>query len=185
MSNLDEPKVPQFFEVKWPTDKQVIRSNGVTDFFRDFYAMSVQRPYQQPPGFHFIKVLVNPICINSNSSQPKCLIVCSSHWLVQNPLHNALLRVRAKQSVRDRSSIGSWSPLHDLMDCISVVYQMMFQNIEIFVRQQLLVLQAVVSHCLLRLTENEADHYSRNSMAVTILGRANFSISTSLKIKQQ
>lgn len=147
VSTLNKPQVPQFFEVKWPTNNQEIRSSGVTDFFRTFYTMSVQRPYQQPPGFEFIKVLVNPNLIDSELSYPKCLIVCSSHEKVQKPLHHALLRVRAKQSVRDWSSIGSWSPLHALMDCISVVYQIMFRDMEIFVRQRLLVLQAIVGQC--------------------------------------
>ena len=111
--------------------------------------MSVQRPYQQPPGFEFIKVLVNPDGVLSNSSQPKCLIICSSYLRVQQPLHDALLRVRAKQVVRDSSSLNSWSPLHDLLDCISVVYQMMFQNMENFVRERLLILQAIVGRLFL------------------------------------
>ena len=120
--------------------------------------MSVLRPYRQPPGFEFIKVLVNPQHIHSTSSQTKCLIVCSSHRRVQQPLHRALLRVKAKQAVRDRSSFDSWSPLHALMDCISVVYQMMFERLEIFVVKQLLVVQAVVGQCFPWLSENEADH---------------------------
>ena len=146
-SEPNKAQVPQVFEVKWPVDDQVIRSDGIINFFRDFYAMSVQRPYRQPPGIEFIKVLVNPEYIPSTSSRLKCLIVCSSHYRVQMPLHRALLCVQKNQSARDWSSLDSWSPLHPLMDFISVIYQMMFQEMEKFVRRRLLVIQAVVGQC--------------------------------------
>ena len=148
MTTSNKAHVPEVFEVKWPRNDQVISSGGIADFFRDFYAMPVLRPYRQSPDFEFIRVLVNPQYIPSKPSQTKCLIVCSWRFYVQRPLHQALLRVRAKQVIRDWSSLDEWTPLHALMDCISVVYQMMFQKMEEFVRERLLVLQAVVGQRL-------------------------------------
>ncbi|KAL9004815.1 MAG: hypothetical protein Q9188_002380 [Gyalolechia gomerana] len=104
---------PLFSEVMWPVDDAVIQPGGLTGFFHDFYNMSVQRPYQEAPEFEFIRILVNPEGVTSKLSQPKCLIT---------------LHVRAKQASRESPFLHSWTPLHELMDCISVIYQTMFHG---------------------------------------------------------
>lgn len=136
-------RIPRFFEVAWPIDSPVAQSGGLTGFFHDFYHMTVQRPHQTGPKFDFIKALVNPNGVTSKLSQPKCLIVCSSRYY-QERLFQALLNVRMKQNVRIRSPPHSWTPLHELMDCISIIYQLMLQEMQVFIENRLLLLQKMV-----------------------------------------
>lgn len=128
----------------WPVDDAVIQPGGLTGFFHDFYHMSVKRPYQEAPEFEFIRILVNPEGVTSKLSQPKCLITCSSCHYVQIPLINALVQARAKQASRESPFLQSWTPLHDLMDCISVIYQVSFKMLQQFVQSRLGALQAMV-----------------------------------------
>ena len=105
--------------------------------------MSVQRPYLKPPEFHFIRISINPKGLPSKLSNMKCLIVCSSQMIQQN-LFVALLSVRLKQDVRTWSP-HTWSPIHELMDCVSIVYQIMFQEMQEFVETRLALLSKMVS----------------------------------------
>lgn len=142
-SGLRKACIPRFFEVSWPIESPVPQSGGLTGFFHDFYHMTVRRPYQSGPKFDFIRVLVNPEGVKSKLSRPKCLIVCSSR-IPQEKLFQALLSVRAKQAVRMWSPPHSWIPLHELMDCISIIYQVMFQETQSFIETRLLLIQEMV-----------------------------------------
>ena len=106
--------------------------------------MTVRRPYQNAPNFNFIRVLIKPKGITSKLSLPKCLVVRSSSS-TQELYFRALLSVRVKQGVRDWSLPHSWNPLHELMNCISITYQIMFQQTQLFVESRLLLLQKMVS----------------------------------------
>lgn len=105
--------------------------------------MSVQRPYTKPPQFHFIRTSINPQGVPSKLSNLKCLVVCSS-GIIQEKLLEALLSVRVKQDIRTWSP-HAWSPLHELMDCVSVVYQIMFQEMQEFLETRLALLLKMVS----------------------------------------
>lgn len=121
---------------------------GLTGFFHDFYHMTVRRPYQNSPEFNFIRVLVNPEGVTSKLSQPKCLIVCSSSSS-QETLFQAILSVRVKQGVRLwPPPPHSWTPLHELMDCISITYQVMFQATQLFIERRLVLLTEMVRQLL-------------------------------------
>ena len=128
----------------WPNEHPVIQSRGLAGFFHDFYHITVRRPYQRAPNFNFIRILINPEGITSKLSLPKCLIVCSSSS-TQEIFFQALLSVRVKQGVRDWSLPQSWNPLHELMDCISTTYQVMFQQTQLFIESRILLLQKIVS----------------------------------------
>lgn len=60
------------------------------------------------------------------------------------PMFRALMNIRAKQGGRDPMFLDSWTPLHDLMDCISITYQVAFENLQTFIRSRSEVLQAMV-----------------------------------------
>ncbi|KAL8936861.1 MAG: hypothetical protein Q9211_003982 [Gyalolechia sp. 1 TL-2023] len=134
-------RVPRFSEVMWPVDDAVVEPGGITGFFRDFYNMSVRRPYRNAPEFEYIRIMVNPEGITSKASQPKCLIFCSTLSPWHNPLLKALVHVRAKQGSRGLPFLHNWTPLHDLMDCISVIYQQCFARLQGFVQSRLKVLR--------------------------------------------
>ena len=136
-------QIPEAFVVAWPYDHTVIHSGGLVGFLSDFYNMSVQRPYTKPPRFDFIRILINPQGIPSKLSNLKCLAVCSTRD-VQDKFLAALLSVRVKQDVRIWSP-HTWSPLHELMDCVSVVYQIMFQEMQRFLETRLALLLKMVS----------------------------------------
>ena len=123
------------------------QSDGLTGFFHDFYHMSVRRPYQSSPKFYFIRVLISPDGLTSKLSQPKCLVICSSKF-PQETLFQAILSVRAKQAVKMWSPPHNWTPLHELMDCISITYQVMFQQTQQFIESRLLLLQKMVIQSL-------------------------------------
>ena len=129
--------------VAWPHRQPVLRSGGLVGFFSDFYYMSVQRPYTKPPMFDFIRILINPQGIPSKLSNLKCLAVCST-LDVQEKFLGALLSVRVKQDARIWSP-HTWSPLHELMDCVSVVYQIMFEEMQRFLETRLALLLKMVS----------------------------------------
>ena len=142
-SGLHKARIRRSFEVSWPIESPVAQSGGLTGFFHDFYHISVRRAYQSGPKFDFIRVLVNPEGVTSKLSQPKCLIVCSS----RNPqarLFQALLSVRVKQAFWMWSPLHRWIPLHELMDCISFIYQVMFQETQLFIETRLPLLQKMV-----------------------------------------
>lgn len=134
--------IPNFFDVAWPTDEPILQSGGFFGFFHDFYHMTVKRPYQKAPTFEFIRILINPKGVTSRRSMPKCLIVCSS-VTTHDLLYHALISIRIKQG-RAVSLLPNWTPLHELMNCISAVYQVMFQEIQSFVTQRFSLLQDMV-----------------------------------------
>ena len=140
---MKNPQIPEFFVAAWPHLRPVIHSGGLLGFLSDFYHMSVQRPYTKPPEFHFIRILINPQGIPSKLSNLKCLVVCSFAE-IQETFLNALLSVRVKQDARTWSP-HTWSPLHELMDCVSVVYQIMFQEMQEFLETRLALLLKMVS----------------------------------------
>ena len=153
---MNEYRFPRFFDVAWPNESPVVHSRGLVGFFHDFYHMTVRRPYQNAPNFNFIRVLINPEGTSSKLSLPKCLIVCSSSS-TQEILFQALLSVRVKQGVRDWSPPQSWNPLHEVMDCISITYQVMFQQTQLFVESRLLLLQKMVSQLLIPINHVETE----------------------------
>ena len=131
------------FIVAWPHDDHVIRSSGLVGFLSDFYHMSVRRPYLEPPKLHFIRTLINPQGVPSKLSNLKCLVVCSS-FSTQDTFLKALLSVRVKQDARTWSP-HPWSALHELMDCVSVLYQIMFREMQKFLETRLDLLLKMVS----------------------------------------
>ena len=134
--------VPQYFEVAWPGEEPVIQSGGFLGFFHDFYHITTKRPYQRPPKFDFIRILVNPQGAPSKPSLPRCLAICSSVSAGET-FFNALLRIRIKEDGRDWSR-QKWMPLHEMMNSISVTYQIMFQKIQIFIESRIQLLQKMV-----------------------------------------
>ena len=104
--------------------------------------MSVKRPYQKCPKFDFIRVLINPKGVTSRRSMPRCLIVCSSAS-THEKLFEALLSIRVKEVIT-RSSIPHWSPMHELLNCISAAYQVMFQQLLDFINRRFSLLQDMV-----------------------------------------
>ena len=184
-TRLTKARIPHF-DVVWPVDDPTVQSNGLTGFFHDFYHITVQRPYQNAPEFDFIRVLVNSKGITSKLSQPKCLIVCSSRSCQEN-FFQALLWVRVKKCVRVPHS---WTPLHRLMDCLSVIYQVMFQQMQVFVEDRLLLLLLLL---LLQKMDRQRPtskitpklNSNRNFTAGFIHIGANSNISTISKIRQR
>ena len=140
---MKRPRIPEFFAVAWPHHKPVIRSSGLVGFLSDFYHMSVQRPYTKPPEFHFIRISINPKGVPSKLSNMKCLVVSSS-LTIQRKLIEAFLSVRLKQDNRTWSP-HTWSPIHHLMDFVSVVYQIMFQEMQEFLETRLALLMKMVT----------------------------------------
>ena len=139
---MRDARTLHFFDVMWPTKEVMIQSGGLAGFFHDFFHMSVRRPYQRAPEFEFIRVLINLEGTSSKLSIPKCLIVCSSS-AIQDKLGQGIFHVRSSQSSR-ALTIQSWNPLYELMDCISVIYQIMFIELQTFIESRLLLLQKMV-----------------------------------------
>ena len=132
-------RIPNFFDVAWPINEPVLQSGSFIGFFHDFYHMSVKRPYQKAPSFEFIRVLINPKGVTSRRSMPKCLVTCSS-VSTHDILFEALISIRVKQGL-SRSSTPHWSPLHELMNCISAVYQVMFHQLRDWIHQRRFLLE--------------------------------------------
>ena len=117
-------RIPQYFDAAWPKNEPIILSGGFLGFFHDCYHMTVRRPYQRPPEFDSIQVLVNPEGTESKLSLQRCLAICSS-VNAQEEFFKALLCVRIEED-RQEWPPGRWTPLYELMNCISVAYQVMF-----------------------------------------------------------
>ena len=126
----------------WPKEEPLLQSGGFLGFFHDFYQMTVKRPYQRPPEFDFIRVLVNPEGTKSKPSMPRCLAICSSA-VAQDMFVQALLCSWTKEDRREWPS-HRWTPLHELMNCISVIYQVMFLELQLFIDSRLQLLQKMV-----------------------------------------
>ena len=171
---MKAPQIPELFVVAWPPYSPIIRSSGLIGFLSDFYHMSVRRPYIKPPKFQFIRTSINPRGIPSKLSNLKCLVICSSNY-VQEMLSTALLSVRVRQDARTWSP-HIWSPLHELMDCVSVIYQIMFQEMQKFLESRLDLLTKMVSTIsYLKLTDGRS-YPNRNSTVGSIRIAASSSI---------
>lgn len=140
--------IPNFFDVAWPNKETLIQSGSFIGSFHDFYHMSVKGPYQKAPTFEFIRVMINPKGVTSSRSIPKCLIICSSVSAI-DVLYEALISIRIKQG-RAWPSLPNWSPLHELMNCISAVYQVMFNHLSYFIKRRFPLLQDMVRKILCR-----------------------------------
>ena len=140
--SLPSLRVPQYCDAVWPSHSHTVTTGGLLNFFRDFYHMTVKRPYQRKPRFSYIRMLINPAAMTSSQSMTRLLIICSA-YSVQREFLQALLSLRKRRCIQDWPT-GIWSPVHDLMDCISIVYQIMLHRLQLFAETRLLLLQDLV-----------------------------------------
>ena len=135
--------------------------------------MTVRRPYQSPPNFDTIRVMVCPDGVSSKVSLPKCLLISNS-YATQRLFLRALLSIRVKEDVRDWPS-DAWIPMHELMNCISALYQIMFQRIQAFIKHRIKLLQKMVRKPLIPVDRRYKKlMMNRNLMDVYIHLRSNF-----------